>query len=204
MLRNDDLDSASVNVPYSAFGNYSWNTTTHVLHVDGVVFVDGDLDLGDDGSAYEPIWYEGAGTFVVNGKVRIHQQLRPLVLATYPAVNTLGLVSNYTAGHSGDASVDVTIDSTPPVPGVLCDFDVAAAIFGKKLVHLGPDVRMSGGVVAGALSFAPGAASDQTPILASHGLLSWYLPPRMPGTDRVIQVVDFHELSDGAPGVTYP
>lgn len=190
-------------------GYFSWNyppnliDASRTLHIDGTVFVDGPLVIGDPNNQAHPINYTGRGTIVVNGPITINQPLKPADLTTFPASNVLGLVSNYT----GTAQPSVEIQVKPSISLTGCDAHVAAAIFGKRELKVSKDTTVVGSLVGGSLTFANLNGGGKA-IVYSHTDLAANLPPKLPGTDRVTQVVGYHELPDGAvpaaPAAAHP
>jgi hypothetical protein len=162
-------------------GVFSWDPTAHVLNISGIVFVDGNLHF--DG----PVYYQGWGTLATTGTIDIKGQLRPVLLDSFPAVNSLGLVSGYAGGQADDKSVLITGTATSAIP---CDAQVAAAIFGRKGIQMGDGTTFSGTLVGNRLAFPQSTKAT----VRSHPLLSTFLPPGMPGDDRVVQVDSFLDL----------
>lgn len=189
------------------FGLFSWKQGTRTLHVDGSVFVDGNLRIGSgQPGAAERIFYEGRGTFIVNGKVEILNSFRPSDRNDFPKASAMGIVSNYT----GDDAPSVRINPWDTIEAGFCSetfdkaYQVAVAVFGKRSIKVEKDAFVRGTLVGGELQFASAGGGGGKPILYSDPELAPALPPDLPGTERITQVIGFHELPLGAPDLPVP
>ncbi len=166
-----------------------------LLHVDGIVFVDGPLYIGapGGGGSAAPIYYEGWGTLVVRGPVQINAPFRPARMDTFPEVNVVGLVSDYVPTGTRDRpSIDLALPSSS---GGSCDEPaVAGAFFGKGRIDVSQSLVFRGSLISGMLLFGSTAGSGQPPSLWTQPSLSENLPPGLPGGGRTVQVIGWHEL----------
>jgi hypothetical protein len=138
----------------------------YVLHINGTVFVDGDVTLGENGL---DIFYEGKGTIIATGDINIYSKLKP-VDGTFPVVNILGIATptSITMRTQNDPSSSFT---SP---------DIAIAAHSTVNTTIEQDIQYGGSLVSGLLTFR------NNPDLYTENLLSQHLPPNMPGSDYLI------------------
>jgi len=182
-------------------GRFQWDGS--ILHIDGAVFIDGDLVVGNGNNNAAPIYYEGRGTIVTSGRVKILNPLRPASppdssTADFPNNNALGIVA-YDQRSNADGSVWIEARPTPPSAPVCNDYQVALAAYGRRLIRVSGQSFVRGTLVGGSLCFGNGSTCNgQNALLYSEPTLSANLPPQLPGTERITQVIGYHELPDGA------
>jgi hypothetical protein len=166
-------------------GEFAWDKDGRRLYVNGTVFVDGNLTIGD--SANSEINYYGKGTIVVNGDIYINGRLRP---PTYPYTmsdeNVLGLVT--------DESIYIDITSGNSTPSQYMA-DLCGAFFAtRKVKFLSNNVSFVGSMISGMLDFG---GSNNNNHLFADGNLPNILPPNMPGGNDYITVTSSQsEIND--------
>jgi len=138
----------------------------YVLHINGTVFVDGNVILGENGL---DIFYEGKGTIVATGDIDIYSKLKP-VDGTFPLVNILGVAT--------PASIIMRTQNDPS--SSFTSPDIAIAAYSSVNTTIERDIQYRGSLVSGLLTF------QNNPDLYTDGLLSQHLPPNMPGSDYLI------------------
>jgi len=169
----------TINSSVNSFGNeldkFAWDKTNKRLYVNGTVFVDGNLTIGD--SADSEITYYGRGTIVVNGEIFIKGQLRPpwdAEKGTYDmnGSHVLGLVTEETI------YIDINGGNAQPTKSIP---DIAGAFFATKKVKISANnTSFVGSMIAGVLDFADGTNNSH---LFTHESLPSFLPPSLPGSD---------------------
>lgn len=156
---------------------FAWDPLNHKLYVNGTVFIDGNLTIGDD--ANSDITYYGRGTIVVNGTITINGKLRPPYDATKGAYevdgsHVLGLVTaeSITINTSGSNSRDRNLP------------DVTGAFFASKEVKIAQNnTTFVGSMIAGVLNIADGTNNSH---LFTHPSLPDFLPPSLPGSTKYL------------------
>jgi hypothetical protein len=152
----------------NAEGSEFWldytDSNKYVLHINGTVFVDGDVTFGGP-----DIFYEGKGTIVATGNIYINSKLKP-VNGTFPNINILGVATP--ASITMNTQNDPSSSFTSP--------DVALAAYSTVNTTIEKDIQYRGSLVSGLLTF------KNNPDLYTDGLLSQHLPPNMPGSDYLI------------------
>lgn len=138
----------------------------YVLHINGTVFVDGDVTLGENGL---DIFYEGKGTIVATGNVTIYSKLKPQD-GTFPVINILGIAT--------PASIIMRTQNDPS--SSFTSPDIALAAYSTVNTTIEQNIQYRGSLVSGLLTF------QNNPDLYTDSLLSQHLPPNMPGADYLI------------------
>ncbi|MDP2210794.1 MAG: hypothetical protein Q8J63_03525 [Candidatus Aquicultor sp.] len=154
-------------------GEFAWDNTNKRLYVDGTIFVDGNLTIGD--SANSEISYYGRGTIVVNGEIFVNGKLRPpFHNGSYDmdGSHVLGLVTAETI------YVDISGSNSNPTRDVP---DITGAFFATKKVQISTNnTSFVGSMLAGMLDFADGTNNSH---LYTHEALPSFLPPSLPGSE---------------------
>lgn len=171
---NSTVPSFGVDGSGNAVGDFAWNKDSRKLTVNGTVFVDGNLTIGD--SSNSEINYYGRGTIVVNGDINIKGKLRPPYQDgkyDMSGTNVLGLVTNETI------YVDVSGSNSVPKWD---EPDVSGAFFATKKVKMtSNNTSFVGSMIAGVLDFAGSVNNSH---LFTHDKLPEFLPPSLPGSTR--------------------
>ncbi|MBE0447743.1 MAG: hypothetical protein IBX64_06545 [Actinobacteria bacterium] len=167
-----------------AGGEFAWDKGGKKLYIDGTIFVDGNLIIGD--TANSEINYYGKGTIVVNGDITIKGRLRPEAPYHMSSDAVLGLVTGesiYIDTSGGGGNNKVTRD----VP------DVCGAFFAtKKVQFLRNNISFVGSLISGLLDFG----SNNNNHLFTYDSLPYILPPNMPGGNEYITVTSsWREIS---------
>ncbi|MCC6444910.1 MAG: prepilin-type N-terminal cleavage/methylation domain-containing protein [Armatimonadetes bacterium] len=83
--------------------NITWNQATRTLTINGIVRINGDLDLARKNN---PVNYQGNGTFFAEGDIRIHGNFLPKT--TFPTTDVVGLIAREQMGlatGSGESQI---------------------------------------------------------------------------------------------------
>lgn len=168
------LDSSVASFAMSDGTNsISWNASTKVLNITGIVRVMGDLDLAKKNEA---ITYQGRGTFFAEGTVRVHCSVLPA--NTFPTVDVLGCIAGQDiefATGSGESQLSG-----------------AGAWYAQRTIKSAKQNQFAGTYVANYFDMGTNVPSIyQVPALSSN------LPPGMPGGDACfasVQVVSWKRL----------
>lgn len=157
-------------------GELAWDKTNRRLYVNGTVFVDGNLTIGD--SANSEISYYGRGTIVSNGEIFIKGRLRPpFHNGSYDmdGSHVLGLVT------AEIIYIDTQGSNANPTRSVP---DVTGAFFATKKVKISTNnTSFVGSMLSGMLDFADGTNNSH---LYTHEALPSFLPPSLPGSERFL------------------
>lgn len=161
----------------ASFGHqdgFAWDKANRRLYVNGTVFVDGDLVIGD--SANSEINYYGRGTLVVNGDITVNGKLRP------PADTGYGMDAAHVLGLVTDNAININIsggnqpDRDNP--------DICGAFFAtQKVKMIQNNTTFVGSMIAGTLDFASGTNNSH---LFTNDHLPDFLPPSLPGSTRFL------------------
>lgn len=159
-------------------GKFAWDSAGKNLYVDGTIFVDGNLTIGDD--ANSEITYYGKGTIVVNGDIYINGKLRPPWNA---GEGTYGMDSTHVLGLVTDENIYVNISGSNSNPTRDIP-DITGAFFASKKVEFtSNNISYVGSLIAGMLDFGDGTNNSH---LFTHSQLHSFLPPSLPGGDRFL------------------
>lgn len=151
----------------------SWNASTKVLSINGIVRINGDLDLARKNEA---IAYQGRGTFFVEGTIRVHSTVLPV--NTFPTVDALGCIAGQDiefATGSGEAQLSG-----------------AGAWYAQRKIKSAKQNQFAGTYVANYFDMG-----TNVPNIYQVPSLSRNLPPGMPGGDACfasVQVVSWKRL----------
>jgi len=140
------------------------DSNKYILHINGTVFVDGDVTFGNP-----DIFYEGKGTIIATGDVSVNCKLKP-VDGTFPVINILGIAT----------PTNITMDTQNDPSSSFTNPDIALAAYSTINTTIEKDIQYRGSLVSGLLTFR------NNPDLYTDGLLSQNLPPNMPGSDYLI------------------
>jgi hypothetical protein len=144
----------------------SWNKGTQHLTIDGVVKIDGDLQIGKTtgSSSQRAISYDGTGTLYVTDDVEIVGSVVPS--GNYIADGNLGIIA-------GDV---VEIERTSHM-------NIFAAIYAENEISVSKQSAVAGALVSNYFDLGSNVpAVFQVPSLATN------LPPGMPGGARIATV----------------
>ena len=151
---------------------FAYDGTSKKLYIRGTVFVDGDIIIGPN------ITYEGRGTLIVNGSIRINNKL--LASSDFPQTNAIGLVVKdnldvYTS--SANDEVD----------------DLQAAVYTEgDVTFYGNNTRFYGAMIAGFIDMA--SANNIQLILADA--LPGNLPPSLPASEsNIVSITGWREIA---------
>jgi len=151
----------------------SWNQSTKVLTISGIVRIDGSLDLSRKGTT---VTFRGTGTLFVESDVRVHGSVLPL--GTFPTEDALGVIAGRDIGFatgSGEAQLY----------GV-------GAWYAQRTIISAKQNQFAGTYVASYFDMGTNVPNIyQVPKLSKH------LPPGMPGGDVeivVAQVLSWRRL----------
>jgi hypothetical protein len=189
VIDNDDADNQSFSLDISnntqdfglkdgeAQGDFAWDKALRHLYIEGTIYVDGDVEIGDKN---ETIIYSGRGTIIANGEITIKGKLLPPSgEGSYPVLsedNVLGL---------GGFEIEIETQSNNSNPEK-DDPDIAVALFAPESVEFeGNNISFVGNVITGILDFEEGANSH----LFTHPDLSSYLPPSLPGSGTYLALI---------------
>ncbi len=141
----------------------------HKLYVNGTVYVDGNLVIGD--GLNDEVLYTGNGTLIVNGEIKINGKLRAdTATHNMDGTHALGLVSN------DEIEIDIhgsnIADKNNP--------DVTGAFYATKEIEIEQNnTTFVGSMIAGTLDFASGTNNSH---LFTDDSLPTFLPPSLPGS----------------------
>jgi hypothetical protein len=189
VIDNDDSDNQSFSLDISdntqsfglkngtAQGDFAWDKALRRLYIEGTVYVDGDVKIGDKN---ETIIYFGRGTIIANGEITIKGKLLPPNgEGGYPVLsedNVLGL---------GGFEIEIETQSNNSNPDKN-NPDIAAALFAPESVEFeGNNISFVGNVITGVLDFEEGANNH----LFNHANLSSYVPPSLPGSGTYLALI---------------
>ncbi|OFW35185.1 MAG: hypothetical protein A2074_01090 [Candidatus Aquicultor primus] len=154
-------------------GEFAWDNINKRLYINGTIFVDGNLTIGD--SANTEISYYGRGTIVVNGEIFVNGKLRPPFhdgSYNMDGAHVLGLVTAETI------YVDISGSNSNPTRDVP---DITGAFFATKKVKISTNnTSFVGSMLSGMLDFADGTNNSH---LYTHEALPSFLPPSLPGSE---------------------
>ncbi len=163
----------SVNTPSfnhsNAFGSIDWNQATGVLTVDGIVRVNGDIDLAVKNG---PILYEGTGTLYAVGDVRVHDDVLPV--DNYLQTNTLTYDN---LGIIADNDLHIATG------GGETWLKIMAAMYAENETVVRKQSRIAGAIVTQYFDMG-----NNVPRIFQAANLSTNLPPGMPGGDPFLFV----------------
>jgi len=156
---------------------FGWDAANHKLYVNGTVFVDGNLTIGDNENS--EITYYGRGTIVANGNITINGKLRPPYDAIKDAYDING---THVLGLVTDESIEINISGSGS-----CDRnspDVSGAFFASKEVKITHNnTTFVGSMIAGVLNIADGTNNSH---LFTDPSLPDFLPPSLPGSTKFL------------------
>jgi hypothetical protein len=190
VIDNDNADNQSyslvINADTPSFGvtgnpptfegDFGWDASSRTLKVEGTVFVDGPVTIGDSN---EEITYIGQGTIVANGPISIYGRLIPPIDESkgYPVMSR-----EYVIGFVNDYDIDIYTSGSNSNPSKE-DPDLAGAFYTKKEIEFhNNNVSFVGSMIAGILNF--GTAKNNH--LFTHEGLPSYLPPSLPGSTEYL------------------
>lgn len=163
------VDTPAFNVNDGMGNSAQWNPVTGEFKIDGIVRVNGDLDIAKKNS---PVAYTGTGTLYASGSVAIHSDLLPkgnyLDTAT-PNVNDLGII----------ADSDMFIATGPGESQITA----MAALYAEGTTWVNKQSNIAGAIVSDAFDLG-----NQVPSVWQVPTLSTNLPPGMPGADPMLFV----------------
>lgn len=141
----------------------SWDGPNQVLQIQGIVRVNGNLQLGTLGGQYlnRGFMYEGTGTLYADGDIEIDGPIVPN--GNYLGDGNLGLI----------ADQDVEIDHTAQI-------NVFAAVYAEDNVSITKQTTLAGSVVSRTFDLG-----NNVPAIFQVPSLSTNLPPGMPGNMRI-------------------
>jgi hypothetical protein len=163
-----DVDGDGEVVDDKPYWEFAWDTTNSVLYVNGTVFVDGDLVLGD---GVNTITYMGRGTIVVNGDITLKSHL---LAADFPQTSAIGLVS------AGNFIIQIANSFSTPSDPYGSDPDLQGAFFALGDVDFSTSAQYTktrGTIIGGRFIF-----ENIKPILQVDPDLPDKLPPSLPGS----------------------
>lgn len=165
---NISVDTPSFN-HNNAFGSIDWNQATNTMTIDGIVRVNGNLDLAKKN---DPILYDGRGTLFAVGDVAIHDDVLPQ--DNYLQTGTM----NYdNLGIIADNDLDIATGGGETFVKVM------AAMYAQNETTIRKQSRIAGAIVT--LFFDMG---NNVPRIFQAANLSANLPPGMPGGDPMLFV----------------
>ena len=169
----DFENDISINAPSfnhsNAFGSIDWNQVTGTLTIDGIVRVNGNLDIADKAAG---VLYNGTGTLYAVGDVAIHGHLMPQ--DNYLQTSTLTYDN---LGIIADNNLDIATG------GGETWVKVMAALYAQNATNIKKQSRIAGAIVT--LFFDMG---NNVPRIFQAANLSHNLPPGMPGGDPMLFV----------------
>jgi len=154
-------------------GEFAWDKNNRRLYVNGTVFIDGNLTIGDNSNS--EINFYGNGTLVVNGEIFIKGKLRPPSAVNYrlDSEHVLGLITAETI------YVDVNGSNSTPQRS---EPDISGAFFASKKVKFNSNnTSFVGSMIAGVLDFAENVNNSH---IFTDEDLPGMLPPSLPGRDK--------------------
>lgn len=156
-------------------GKFAWDKVNKKLYVDGTIFVDGNLTIGD--SANSEITYYGRGTIVANGDITVKGKLRP---PWDPEKGTYDMNGSHVLGFCTEETIYISINGANAQP-TKSQPDIAGAFFATKKVKISSNnTSFVGSIIAGLLDFADGTNNSH---IFTHESLPSFLPPSLPGSD---------------------
>ena len=176
-----DLEVGSTFGPISdGNGNSLYVDDDDVIHIEGIVYVEGDINLNRDGGDRR-FYYEGRGTLVSTGSMFVHTDLLPT--STFPINNALGLIARRrieVAAGGGDSQLTI-----------------AAAIYAQEKIINKKQNEFAGTIVSSYFEMQNVPHLYQVPELAN------YLPPGMPGADAIwvktVDIISWREIAPSSP-----
>jgi len=169
-----DDNTPAFNVSDGMGNSASWDPSTGKLNVEGILRVDGTLELGDKGgvSGINRIEYSGTGTLYATQDINVHWDVVP----EGEYLNTQG-AGRYNLGLIADR--DIGIANGPGDSWI----KVFAAIYSEEAIQVKKQTRIAGSLVS--TDFDLGA---NVPRLFQVPKLAGMLPPGMPGADPLLYV----------------
>ncbi len=162
-------NTAAFSVSDASGNSADWDPATRILNIQGVLRVDGNLQIGKNGAA-QRVEYSGAGTIYATGDINIRWSLMPVgdYLNTAPGItHNLGLI----------ADEDVNIATA----GGASWLKIMAAIYGEDEINIAKQTRIGGALVGNYFDMGNNVPQVwQVPKLAVN------LPPGMPGSDPLL------------------
>jgi hypothetical protein len=163
-----DVDGDSEITDDRPYWEFAWDTTNSTLYVNGTVFIDGDLSLGDGVST---INYMGRGTIVVNGDIILRSHL---LASDFPQTSAIGLVA------AGKLDIRIPTSFSDPSDPYGSDPDIQGAFFALGDVDFSNSAQYTktrGTIIGGRFIF-----ENIKPILQVDPDLPDKLPPSLPGS----------------------
>lgn len=151
---------------------FAYDGTSKKLYIRGTIFIDGDVVIDPN------IMYEGRGTLVVNGSIRINNKL--LASSDFPQTNAIGLVVKDNLNvYTSSANDEVD------------DLQVAVYTEGDVSFYSN-NTRFYGAMIAGFIDMA--SANNIQLILAEA--LPGNLPPSLPASDsNIVSITGWREIA---------
>lgn len=144
----------------SALGSISYDATTNLLEISGIVYVNGNIVVGSNDTT---ITYRGSGTLVSSNDIDVHANVLPET--NFPITDKLGLIAAHNMGiatGSGDSQLMM-----------------ALAMYAQYQITIGKQCEIAGSVVSSYFGMTNVPHIYQVPALAQN------LPPGMPGGDPI-------------------
>jgi|Deesub1362A_J573_1020465.scaffolds.fasta_scaffold12319_2 hypothetical protein len=163
-----DVDGDSEIIDDRPYWEFAWDTTNSILYINGTVFIDGDLTLGD---GVNTITYMGRGTIVVNGDITLKSHL---LTADFPQTSAIGLVS------AGNFIIQIPTSFSNPSDPYGSNPDIQGAFFALGDVDFSTSAQYTktrGTIIGGRFIF-----ENIKPILQVDPDLPDKLPPSLPGS----------------------
>lgn len=144
----------------NAYGSISYNATTGLLQVSGIVYVNGDIQLYGKSKA---MTYSGSGTLVSTEDIDVHCDVLPQT--GFPVTDRLGMIAAHNMGiATGGGDSQLTM---------------AVAAYAQYRITIGKQCEIAGSIVSSYFAMSNVPHIYQVPQLSDN------LPPGMPGGDPI-------------------
>ncbi|HUV04889.1 MAG TPA: pilus assembly PilX N-terminal domain-containing protein [Armatimonadota bacterium] len=165
-ITESDIKSGVASFSHSdAAGNsIDWNDTSKTLTIQGIVRINGDLDLSAKGTT---IYFADSGTLFSKGTVKVHGSVMPKTM--FPTADAMGCIAKY--------------DIEFATGGGEAQLKAAGAWYAQRTIKSAKQNQFAGTYVANYFELGTNVPNIyQVPALAQN------LPPGMPGGDNITAV----------------